>query len=212
MGPEIKQCVIIGSSPECGGRDFQQIDREKSFLICADGGLDTARRYGMVPDLVIGDFDSLQGDLPIESEIIRLKVEKDDTDLMAAVRIALERGFRDFLLIGGTGGRLDHTYANFCVLQYLAEQGCRARLAGNGSLVYFQGIGTFRLNGFKGRTVSVFPFGTSACTVTYHGLKYPLTNHTLVSSFPLGVSNCILEDEAEIQVLEGSALIILIID
>lgn len=209
MGQKVKQCVIIGSSPEDG--DFAEIDREQSFVICADGGLDTASRHGITPDLLIGDFDSVQGALPDGVETIRLKTEKDDTDLMAAARVALQRDYRDFILLGAMGGRPDHSFANFCLLKYLADQGCRAVLLGDACRIYVKNAGVTKLNARCGKTVSVFPFGAPYCTVSYRGLKYPLTEHRLTPDYALGVSNIIIEDEAEITVHNGSALIIILI-
>lgn len=211
MGTEMKSCVIIGSSPENSDCDFMEIDRESSFIICADGGLDIAVRHSLVPDLIVGDFDSVQSSLPEQVETIKLKVEKDDTDMMAAIRIALQRGYHDFLLLGALGGRIDHSYANFCLLQYLSEQGCSARMLGGGCLTFFRTSGTIELNGYSGKTISVFPFGTSSCTVTYQGLKYPLTEYTLSSAYPLGVSNKVIEEHAVIEILDGSALIVIIL-
>ena len=79
MGNEMKRCIILGSAPVEDGGIFDRFDAQDAFLICADGGMDTARKYGIQPDLLIGDFDSMQGSLPDGIETIRLKPEKDDT-------------------------------------------------------------------------------------------------------------------------------------
>ena len=115
MGNEMKRCIILGSAPVEDGGIFDRFDAQDAFLICADGGMDTARKYGIHPDLLIGDFDSMQGSLPDGIETIRLKPEKDDTDLLAAVREGLQRGYREYILLGALGGeRFDHSYANLC--------------------------------------------------------------------------------------------------
>jgi thiamine pyrophosphokinase len=205
----MNRCVIIGSSTENSDGDFTEFIGENSFVICADGGLDTAARRGIRPSLIIGDFDSLRGPLPEQVETIRLKIEKDDTDMMAAIRVALQRGFRDFVLLGALGGRIDHSFANFCALQYLADRGCNACMAGRDCRVFLRSGGILELNGLNGKTVSVFPFGVPSCTVTYRGMKYPLNEYRLVSGYPLGVSNRIANDKAEIEVQDGNALIML---
>lgn len=210
MGYEIKKCVIIGSAP-CENDDvFHEIDWVNSFVICADGGLDLALQHDITPNLVIGDFDSIQNEIPKDIETIQLQVEKDDTDMMAAIRVGLQRGFRDFILLGALGGRFDHSFANLCVLQYLAAQGCKAMIAGQGCCVFLLNSGRLSLSKLTGSTVSVFPFGTASCTVSYEGLKYPLTEARLSSDYPLGVSNLIETDDARIIVHEGNALIIVL--
>ncbi len=206
----MKKCVIIGSAP-CENDDaFSELDREDSFVICADGGLNIALQHNITPDLIIGDFDSIQGNLPENIETIKLQIEKDDTDMMAAVRTGLQRGFRDFMLLGALGGRFDHSFANLCALQYLAGQGCKAMISGKGCRIFLLSGGRLTLSMLKGKTVSVFPFGVPSCTVTYEGLKYPLTEVRLSADYPLGVSNLILGDEAKIIVHEGNALIIVL--
>lgn len=202
-----KICVIIGSAPVADD-DFCGMDRGSRYVICADGGYDTAERCGILPDLLIGDFDSVRAELPKNVETIRLKVEKDDTDTFAAVKEGMRRGYRRFELYGVLGGgRMDHSFASFCVLQCLASQGCKAVILDGDRRVFLMDGGRLTLSGMKGRTVSVFPFGCATCEVTYSGLKYPLEEAVLESSVPLGVSNRILEDTAQITVSSGDALV-----
>jgi len=201
-------CVVIGSVPIEKKEIFQAYNLEQCFVICADGGLENANRLGIKPDLLIGDFDSYHGELPSQVETIRLKVEKDETDTLSAVREGIRRGFREFALFGVVGGeRADHSYANFCVLQYLCSQGCKAVLISENCKVFFISGGRLTLSGIKGATVSVFPFGCAACRVSYIGLKYPLTKGVLHSGNPLGVSNQVENNEARITIHEGNALI-----
>jgi thiamine pyrophosphokinase len=210
MGYEMNQCIIIGSAPFENYDVFQEMDWENSFVICADGGVDAALLNHIKPDLIIGDFDSLKGELPKDIEIIKLQIEKDDTDMMAAIRVGLERGYREFILLGALGGRFDHSFANLCVLQYLALQGCKATIVSQGCRVFLLNFGRLTLSKLKGSTVSVFPFGTESCTVSYEGLKYPLTQARLSADNPLGVSNQIIAEEARIILHQGNALIIVL--
>lgn len=207
----MKKCVIIGSVPLSDDAALREFGRENCFVICADGGYDSAVRFGIRPDLIIGDFDSLEGPLPADVETVRLHVEKDDTDSMAAVREGLRRGFREFILIGLIGGkRMDHSYANLCVLSYLCRQGCKAVLWDVESRIFLIRESGLTLTGMKGATVSVFPFGCNSCNVSYAGLKYPLTRKTLYADFPLGVSNRIESDTARVVVHSGDALVIVL--
>ena len=121
-----KTCCVVGAM-EPG----EIVLPEGALVIAADGGLAHLERRGLTADLIVGDFDSL-GWVPEGPKVIRHPVEKDDTDMMLAVRTGLARGCRDFLLYGGLGGRLDHAYANLQTLVWLAEHGARGRLLGPG--------------------------------------------------------------------------------
>ncbi len=208
MGEKREICVVIGSAP-LKDNIFSGLDRSRCYVVCADGGYDSAARFGVRPDLLIGDFDSVKSRLPAGVETIRLKVEKDDTDTFAAVKEGIRRGYRDFVLAGVFGGeRSDHSYASLCVLQYLCGQGCRAVLEGPRCRAFLLRGGKLTLRGMKGKTVSVFPFGCVSCEVSYTGLKYPLTHAFLVSDTPLGVSNRAVDDPATVTVHSGDALIL----
>ena len=201
-------CVVIGSAP-IEENPFSRLGRDGCFVVCADGGYDAAARFGIRPDLLIGDFDSVRSPLPEGVEAIRLKVEKDDTDLLAAVKEGIRRGFSSFVLTGVLGGdRFDHSLANLCVLQYLCTQGCKAFIEQDRCRVFLLRSGRLTLSGEKGCTVSVFPFGCASCEVSYTGLQYPLTHTLLTSEVPLGVSNHIADDRAQIVVHSGYALIV----
>ena len=99
-------------------------------VIAADGGWRICREEGIVPDLLLGDFDSLHT-VPDFGHIRRVPVEKDDTDMMLAIKEGLARGETDFRLYGGVGGRTDHTIANLQGLLYLAERGAQGWLYGD---------------------------------------------------------------------------------
>ena len=84
------------------------------LVIAADAGLLTARRFGVEPSIVLGDFDTLgEPDVPEETELIRVPTQKDDTDTQLAVCVALERGAREIVIIGGLDGRLDHLKSSY---------------------------------------------------------------------------------------------------
>lgn len=206
----MKTCVIIGAVPVQNRNQMEEFCAD-AFVICADGGLDVAAQYGIVPDLLVGDFDSVQTQPPQGVETIHLPVHKDDTDTMFAIREAIRRGYQEFVLLGVLGGeRFDHSYATLCALQFIAMQNCRGVLVGDHCQVFVLSSGRLRLRDMMGQTISVFPFGTPSCMVTYQGLEYPLNRHTLYSQDPLGVSNRITEPVAEIILHAGIALIIVV--
>ena len=206
----MKKCVILGSAPE-KNMEFLRSCTEGAFLICADGGLDTALKAGIEPSLIVGDFDSSELNPPENVETIRLPSHKDDTDMMFAIKEGFRRGYREFLLLGALGGeRFDHSIANLLALRYITANGGSGKIVGAGCEIRLSSGETVVLEGVFGRIISVFPFGTPACTVSYHGLEYPLDHHALRSDEPTGVSNCAIEDTVKIEVHNGTALIVLL--
>ena len=174
------------------------------LLIAADGGLRHVRALGLEPDVILGDFDSL-GYIPKDSRVF--PVEKDDTDAILAVRLGLERGYRDFYLYGGLdGGRLDHTVANFQTLQFLADRGAAGYLLGRDYAVTVIKEETICFPADAEGILSLFCLGPDAEGVTLTGLQYPLENGTLSCGFPLGVSNHFTGRQARITVKKGSLL------
>lgn len=210
MEYQMKKCIIIGSAPAEDDDILKKIDIKESFVICADGGLDISLRNNIIPDLIIGDFDSAESVPPQGIETIKLKTAKDDTDMMAAIKEGMKRGYRAFELYCALGGRFDHSFANFCALQYLASQGCKAVIETKGCRVFLLTSGRLTLSKLRGCTLSVFPFGVNCCTVSYEGMKFPLKEAKLFSANPIGVSNEITADNAQIIIHSGNALIFLL--
>lgn len=212
MADEIKTCVIIGAAPVCE-ETIKELLPQQFYLICADGGFDTAQKFGLHSNLVVGDFDSAKN-VPNENEnVIRLPVEKDETDMLYAVKQAMQKGYRNLILLGGLGGeRFDHSIANLCVLSYIANHGGNAVMADRQTRAFVITEGKITFTDLKDQILSVFPFGTLSCTVTYTGLQYPLIRETIFLDDALGVSNKIIEDKAEIFLHSGHALILLHID
>ena len=124
----MKRCVILSAGEIADDRFIAALVRPEDYVICADGGYRHAKRLGIRPDLVVGDFDSMEAEEYKDVRHIAYPPQKDDTDTMIAVRHGLERGCRDFLLLGCLGGRFDHSIANLAVLYFLKKRDCTARI------------------------------------------------------------------------------------
>ena len=197
------KCVIFCAAEF--DRLVQPLEPE-DFVIAADDGLRHTQKLGIVPNAIIGDFDSL-GFIPEGANVF--PVEKDDTDAMLAVRRGLEMGYREFLLYGSLDGpRLDHTVANFQTLQFLADRDAFGCLVGKNCIVTLIKNGSLQFPAGLEGTISVFCSGADAKGVDLEGLYYPLENATLTVGFPLGVSNHFTGSEAKITVRDGSLLIL----
>ena len=201
--PKDAVCFIVGAGEVSANLSLTL--RADDLLIAADGGLATVERMGLVPHLVIGDFDSL-GARPNYPNTVVLPTVKDDTDMCAAIRLGRERGYTRFALYGGTGGRLAHTLANLQLLDGLAREECRGFLVGEGTVSTAVHNGKLNFPAHMSGYLSVFCVSGRAEGVTLSGLKYELDNETLTGSFPLGVSNEFVGVTAHVEVGHGVLL------
>lgn len=204
--------ILIGAGEM--GKETPMISRE-DYVIALDGGLVFCDEHGIEPNMIVGDFDSLPDDkqkLPDKypQEIIRrLPCEKDDTDTLAAIKLAIELGFQSFAIYGGLGGRLSHTIANMQSLLYLKEQKMHGELIGDRSRIFLLKNETCALEAEASAYLSVFSYSEKAEGVTLKNLKYEIENAVLTNAYPLGVSNEFVGRQAEISVENGTLLVII---
>lgn len=187
---------------------------ENDYVIAVDGGLLYCEMLGITPNLVIGDFDSMDentikrlSEFPKE-KIMALPREKDDTDMMAALRYALEIGIGEFRIYAASGGRLSHTIANIQCLKYLKEQGATGYLIDGNQMVFLaQNEEISFLESLEGY-LSVFSLAEKAEGVTIKNMKYTLTDAVLTNAYPIGISNEFIGKKASVCVKNGTLLII----
>ena len=197
------RCVIIGAA-EFNGLLLPM--EQEDLLIAADGGVLHCAQIPRSPDVILGDFDSL-GYVPQGAQVF--PVEKDDTDIMLAVRCGLQRDFREFLIYGGMDGpRVDHTVANFQALSFLQTQNARGYLIGKNQIATVIQNETAVFSASAEGVLSVFCLGKDAEGVCIQGLQYPLENGVLTGDFPLGVSNHFVGCKASVSVKSGRLLLI----
>ena len=199
-----KQCLIIT------GGEFAPFAPpvEGEYVIACDRGYEHARRAGIRPDLVVGDLDSCRVELESGVPLRRLPVEKDDTDTMSALRLALSEGFRDIRLVCALGGRLDHLLANLQSLAFAAARGASVRIESPDTEIRTLRNGSLRLPRREGYSLSVFAVDGICRGLCLRGTKYTLEGAELRPDFPLGASNEWSAEEAEISVREGTLLIV----
>ncbi|MBE6788581.1 MAG: thiamine diphosphokinase [Ruminococcaceae bacterium] len=192
----MKKCVIFAAAP-IYDLSFIKVEPD-SFVICADAGVRYANALSATPDLVLGDFDSCDREESRKFATVTFPSRKDDTDLMLAVKYGIESDCDDFTIYGALGARLDHTYAAFSALGYLLDNGKTARLCDERHTVSLLPVGEHRVKN-TGGYLSLFPYGCDCARVSLKGTSYD-GQALLTASFPLGVSNEIVEDEAVITV------------
>ena len=209
------KCILIGA----GDLTVSEIPiTEDDLCIAVDGGFEYCKLLEIVPDYIIGDLDSVSEkeaetiaeiSKAAEERVILLPAVKDDTDMLAAIKLGLKEGYRDFRIYGGMGGRLEHSFANIQCLLYLKEHGAVGYLMDGTGMVLIGKEETISFKeGLEGY-FSVFSLGES-CILTLEGLKYSLQEKELKNSYPLGISNEFMEGQkAVITVHKGTALMIL---
>lgn len=224
-------CYVVGAG-DCLSLEFQP--SEEDLVIAADAGLRYLEQSGIAADLIIGDFDTLEN-APTGRNVITLSCEKDDTDMLAAVREGIKAGYTEFHLYGGTGGRIDHTIANLQVLAYLAENRRKGYLhcpqnsfvrsvdkelkkdgysETSGEPFESESIITAITNGelsflpVPSGYISVFSYSEKSEGVYLQGLKYPLADATLTNTFPIGTSNEFIGEMSRISVKKGTLMVV----
>lgn len=208
----MKKCVIVGAG-ECSLQRLKErlVLHREDLCIAADGGLDYLLKIGVCPDMVLGDMDSIEEAKALEQfQVKKLPTEKDDTDMLAAIKEGLALGYDSFELYGALGGRLDHTIANIQVLLYLLNRGAKGTIIGDtislklikNDRIFFQAK-----DYEKGRMISVFAYGGDAHGVSEEGLKYTLDDVTVRQEFPIGISNEFMGTDAAIEVKNGTLLL-----
>ncbi|MBQ9326093.1 MAG: thiamine diphosphokinase [Clostridia bacterium] len=182
-------CYVLGAMY---AGEWQRIlrDRQRDDLIlCADGGLDAAIRYGIKPDYVIGDFDSMPASHAQGYAHCTLSAHKDDTDMRACFLEGERRGYRDFVFLGGTGGRLDHTLANIQLLSECAQKGYRNCLSDDFNTMRVYAPGTYRIAGDETIYLSLIALSDRVEGITLSGTEWELHDAVLTNTYALGCSN-----------------------
>lgn len=207
-------CVIISAG------DFTPVDiglKAGDMCIAADGGYLYCKMLGIEPDMVVGDMDSL--DESVSEDIAQmltktpervhmLKPEKDDTDTLAAIRLALKEGYRQFRIYGALGGRVEHTIANIQCLSFLKNQGAKGYIMDANLMMTVIKNETVRFNRTMEGYMSLFALGDRAEGVTITGMKYPLTDAVVTNDYPIGISNEFIGEEGQVTVQKGMLLLI----
>ena len=161
------------------------------LIIAADGGADTVAAWGLNPNYIIGDFDSVSKKPDNHHNTIALPVHKDETDMHEALTLAWQQSARRIALFGALGGRIDHTLANIQLLSYVAAAGGNGTLLHNGQAITVITQGSLRFPtwyGTAGHMVSVLAHSDTATNVTIDGLLYE-AQLNLINTHAQGVSN-----------------------
>ncbi len=205
-----KAVVVSGGEIE---RDFlKELVKTTDIVVGADVGGEICLKFGIIPDVVVGDMDSIvQRTRKVLSgmgcEFKEFPKSKDKTDTLLAVEEAVNRiGHGEIFVVGALGKRIDHTLANLELLYPLRWEGVRVSIVDEKTRI-FGFSGRCEISGRRGDTLSLFALWGPAKGVRSTGLKYPVGGIVFLPDFPIGVSNELVSEEASIEV-DGSLLLV----
>ncbi|AFN75821.1 thiamine pyrophosphokinase [Melioribacter roseus P3M-2] len=177
-------------------------------IICADGGANSARKLNFVPDVIIGDLDSITDDnlnyFSDKSEIIKLN-RQNDTDVEKALKYSIKKKFDELILIGATGSRLDHSFCNLGIMLKFYDK-IRIKLLHRQSVLCAY-EGDVEIKTSPGETVSIYGFDRKT-KITSQGLKYPLKETSLPFGEKESTSNVALKDSINLTIKGGRIFLI----
>lgn len=206
MGTEIKKCAVISGAPE-NSLSYYHKYLAGRFIICADSGYEKCARLGILPDVIIGDFDSSpQPD--VNCEIVCLQVRKDDTDTFHCVKEAISRGYEDIVILGGIGSRIDHTYSNILSVNYCFDRNINCELVNEkNKLSVISGMTTISKGEYA--YFSLFALFEKCTGLSITGAQYDLNSAELEPFDQFTQSNGFKDDKVKIEIEKGKIILIL---
>ncbi|THB80764.1 MAG: thiamine diphosphokinase [Desulfobacteraceae bacterium] len=207
----MRTCVIIASGSLDSPRTFLERISRADLVICADGGAGHLRGMGLIPDIIVGDLDSISDEDKAyfdrkQVRFVKHPEKKDATDTALAVDLAVEEGAADITLIGVSGTRMDHTLANVFLLKTLSDRHIACRMIDTHNEVYLV-TDSLEVQGRPGDLLSIIPAAESARGVTIEGLEYPLENAQIPMGSSIGISNVFVGNQARINVESGVLIV-----
>ena len=212
----MKRCLIITGGPIDLGFARSYLSGEGfDRVIAVDRGLNAAWALGIVPDVIVGDFDSADpaalADFRRREHIVCVvhQSETDDTDTELAIKRAAAMGAGYIVLLGATGGRLDHLLGNIHLLYPCLQRGVEACILDPGNKLYLiDGERRFKRREVWGTYISFLPLTEEVKGITLRGFKYPLTDKDIAIGTSLCISNELAADEAVITLQDGVLIVV----
>jgi len=200
-----RSALIVGNGEPPKRELFAACAQEAELILCADGGANTARRYGYAPDYTVGDLDSIAHPLAADRLVLVDPSGHLGTDGQKVLNHAVSLGVTQAVLLGFTGRRTDHLLGNLSLLKTFADRlalrmvddYCDIRLIHRG----------IRFRAAIGQKISLCPLNGAATGITTEGLKWPLQSESLIPGVREGISNEVVASPVEIRVEGGDLLL-----
>ena len=206
----MKALAILNGNIEDLGILIKQ-EKEFDFILSADGGTDYCLKASLIPDVVIGDLDSISEDTlkkinENQISVEKFPVKKDATDSELALDYLVHKGFNDITIVGATGNRMDHTLANIFLLDKLNDKGIKGRIIDENNTIYLVDNRLY-LDKVENSFISIIPIADSGTTISLKGFEYELNKVQIDFGSTHGISNIIVEDKGYIEVHKGRCLL-----
>ena len=186
--------------------------QENGFILCADGGINHLMQINAIPDLIVGDLDSVsqEGIEYIEKNNIiveKFPVMKDETDTDLAINYLIRKKYKEITIVGGIGSRLDHTIGNIYLLRSLNKNGIKGCTINENNIIHLveKNIRLFKKEGYY---TSIIPITIDGIEISVSGFLYPLFREHIAFGSTRGISNKIGEELGIITIHKGEALVI----
>lgn len=210
----VKTLIVSGGNveEECFNKIYN--NNKFKYIIASDKGLEILDKYNIIPNYIIGDFDSIDKNILSKyinnKEIVirKLNPEKDYTDTHMAIKLSIELNSTDVTILGAIGTRIDHTIANVHILKETLEKGIDCRIVDNRNEIQLINKKAVLEMDKEYKYISLIPLTTKVEEITLRGFKYPLSNATLEVGLSIGVSNEQCDKIAEIDLKSGILIMI----
>lgn len=204
----MKKALLLGASPILDSSFLRNYSNEDYLFVAIDGGYNIFLKEDIEPDILIGDFDTLNKQLIRSPKtIIELNPMKDDTDTFYIIKKLINDGFKEFYIYGCLGGKLDHTIANIQLLRYLSSLNIKSYMFQDDSVLFTLTHEDKLFKENNSGLVSIFAL-SSTTKLSLSNFKYNLDSYTMTNDVPLGISNEFIKSkQASIKIHEGTALI-----
>jgi thiamine pyrophosphokinase len=218
----MKRAIIFLNGDLSNFKNAKQYIKSTDLIICADGAAYSALNLNIIPNAIVGDFDSLsksiqqklrpKDDRPLDEKkhpvkFIRFAREKDESDSELAMDYAVRQGCKEILIFGLLGSRLDHLFSNIFHLEIIAKKAVDIKII-EGNQEVFVANKKITIKGKIGDFISLLPLSADAKSVLTEGLKYKLSNEDLLFGYSRGISNIMTQKEAEISLESGTLLVV----
>lgn len=208
---ELKALLILNGE-KVNSTTILKLKDESDFILSADGGTDYCIELGIIPDLVIGDLDSIS---PKTLDILKKKevpinvfpIKKDKTDSQLSIEYLMDKGAEEITIIGAIGSRIDHTLANILLLKTIKDKGIKGKIVHNNNIIYIIDDELI-LDKKNGYFVSIIPIESKGVLVSLKGFEYNLSKVKIDFASTLGVSNFVIDEKGYIKVHEGECLVV----
>lgn len=182
------------------------------FILAVDGGANHCIKASVIPDLILGDLDSISNEtleFMKEKNIVIEKFprKKDATDTELSLDYLIEKGYRDITLMGVTGSRMDHSLGNIFLLDSLKEKSIEARIIDDNNIIYLveDNLILSRKDNFF---ISIIPISNLGINISLKGFEYNLDKRDVDFSSTITISNRVLDEKGIIEIHRGKALVI----